>query len=255
MDFSPTLFRVRSTRLRHNANITLITIICVLAAGIAIFVFAGELANREASRSLLEARRKDLAAAEQRIDQVESYIGNNRGEIARLRGDLASENLGGRSGIPGKGPIVAELESRIRSAEDWEKELNGRLGGLEQRRAAARQALLDAEISGPPVSREAQTSTLISAIVTRTGSIVLLLFLVQILVPLYRYNLKLAAYYDARGDALEIWNERDGGSLEELEGLVGVLSPDTISFGHQPISPIEQAVDLAKHIVSTRGLK
>jgi hypothetical protein len=94
---------------------------------------------------------------------------------------------------------------------------------------------------------------MVSTIVTRTGSIILLLFLVQILVPLYRYNTRLAAYYDARGDALSIVDLDSASNVEGFERLIFALSPDAVSFGSPPLSPAEQAVRLATHVLSRSG--
>ena len=68
----------------------------------------------------------------------------------------------------------------------------------------------------------------------RVGIIVILMFWVGHLVGLIRYHLRLAAYYDARGDAITLVGERlssepDDG-LRPLEGMIGLLSPDDVGF-------------------------
>ena len=68
----------------------------------------------------------------------------------------------------------------------------------------------------------------IASLATRVGAVFLLLFLVQILVSLYRYNIRLASYYDARADALQLSNRSEG---EEFAKLVLVLSPENLEFG------------------------
>jgi hypothetical protein len=72
---------------------------------------------------------------------------------------------------------------------------------------------------------------------------VLLLFLVQILVPLYRYNIRLAAFYDARADAITLVENRPS---EQLETLVSLLSAEAIDFGKSPVSPTQQALELVR---------
>jgi hypothetical protein len=90
------------------------------------------------------------------------------------------------------------------------------------------------------------TQFLISTIVTRIGSVFILLFLVQILITFYRYNVRLANYYDARADALQLV-----GAAKEatLQNLVSTLSPDVMDFGKMPSTPTEQALELAKEVV------
>ena len=68
----------------------------------------------------------------------------------------------------------------------------------------------------------------------RVGIIVILMFWVGHLADLIRYHLRLAAYYDARGDAIALVGEglssgpSDG--LPHLEKAIGVLSPDDVGF-------------------------
>jgi hypothetical protein len=98
---------------------------------------------------------------------------------------------------------------------------------------------------GPsPRSVTIETAQSLSTIVTRIGSVFILLFLVQIFVSLYRYNVRLSAYYNARADALELLGNIDG----TLQALVNAFSPDVVDFGRMPKTPIEQGLLLAKEI-------
>ena len=81
--------------------------------------------------------------------------------------------------------------------------------------------------------------------VIRVTTILLIAFLVQILVSLYRYNTRLAGYYDARADAVLM--TRFAGA--EFDKLVDLLSPDRFDFGRQPRSPASNAVELAREIL------
>ena len=91
---------------------------------------------------------------------------------------------------------------------------------------------------------------LVSTVTTRIGAILILLFLVQILVSLYRYNIRLAAYYDARADGFELMAVE---KLEDIEAVIRILSPENIDFGKQPTSPASHAVELAKEVLSIKG--
>lgn len=99
-----------------------------------------------------------------------------------------------------------------------------------------------------PITYPEQTFYLISTATTRLGIVVLLLFLVQILVPLYRYNTKLAAFYDARADALNLVSDDPSG----FEQIVNILSPDTVDFGKSPAAPTQQAFEFAKEVVTSQ---
>ena len=96
------------------------------------------------------------------------------------------------------------------------------------------------------------TDKLISAL-SRLAVLGLVVYLVQILVNLYRYNMRLSAFYDARADALVLLTVsgnapkaiRDG-SITHL--AVG-LSPEALDFGQSPQTPIQSALDLAKEVI------
>lgn len=265
--------RSRARRLRGAATATLLLIIGVLAAGLTIFLLAGELANREAKKALVESARRSLAAVEASLEDINRKIPKVQNDARHYLGNLETARS-----------EVLRAEDRMRSISDskssafvlhvLEKERDRALGmeekaaereriasgilevllderkRIEEQRVEARKTLVEASSPESSSSQASMTSVLVSAIVTRISSIVLLLFLVQILVPLYRYNTRLAAYYEARGDSLELLNLEDLGCLDGLERLVSSLSPDSVTFGKSPSTPVEQTMELAKLALS-----
>ena len=102
-------------------------------------------------------------------------------------------------------------------------------------------------------TKTADTLFVVSTLATRLGAAALLLFLIQILVPMYRYNARLVAFYHARADVLQLCDKQDPGYLNEL---AGVLSPDAVEFGKAPRTPTQELVDLVAQISSIpRGIK
>ena len=87
----------------------------------------------------------------------------------------------------------------------------------------------------------------VTTTVSRVGIVLLLVFLVGILVNLYRYNTRLAAFYEGRADALWI---ADMFPEMRLDELVATLAPDGMDYGRMPKSPADQAVALAREIVN-----
>jgi hypothetical protein len=77
---------------------------------------------------------------------------------------------------------------------------------------------------------------------TRIGSVVLVLFLVQVLLRIFRYNTRLASYYQGRVDALEVYSM---GEELKLDVLIPIFSPDSIDMGVSK-TPIEQVLDIMK---------
>ena len=84
--------------------------------------------------------------------------------------------------------------------------------------------------------------------------VALALFLVQILVTMFRYYTRLAAFYDALADALVLvsrkvdWMEPQ--SANALQDLVSALSPDRYDFRKPPRSPADQAANIAKDFLA-----
>jgi prefoldin subunit 5 len=233
-------FRLRAVKLRRNSTWILVMIISVLGIGIGIFVFAGQIAQKDANQAVLKEKIERLESLKQKLGITEAEIKQRQKEyIEELSGQ-------GITGLMGAGPAAAEMlemlkkqemekETMKKQVEDLNKEIDIIQNSVSQLRAT-----------------DTQLPIAISAIATRIGTIILILFLVQILVPLYRYNTRLATYYEARADALLLV---DLGQESNLEKLVSLLSPDTLDFSKAPATPTQQAVDWAKEILSSQREK
>lgn len=69
-------------------------------------------------------------------------------------------------------------------------------------------------------------------IILRVGAVILLLFLTGVFLATYRYNISISAYYNGRADALRLvagTRDRGGINVEQLQALVGALSPDGLT--------------------------
>jgi hypothetical protein len=87
---------------------------------------------------------------------------------------------------------------------------------------------------------------------TRIAVIVLVIFLVQVLVNLYRYNMRLAAFHDARAHALTIAlasGQSPASWLPDFRDLAATLSPSEVDFGRAPNVPAKDLVDLTREVV------
>ena len=83
----------------------------------------------------------------------------------------------------------------------------------------------------------------VSSLTARLAVIALLVYLVNILVNLYRYNMRLAAFYQARGDAMEtaLASGCDIGTMmtETLSEFAHAYTPEEVNFGARPAPPTE----------------
>ena len=75
--------------------------------------------------------------------------------------------------------------------------------------------------------------------VQRIVASTILFFLVQLLVRLYQYSLRLAAFWESRSDAILLHHSFGERKAERFEDLVGALAPDTYDFKGIPKSPLE----------------
>jgi hypothetical protein len=73
-----------------------------------------------------------------------------------------------------------------------------------------------------------------------------LVFLVQILIGLYRYNVKLTTQYASLLDLLRVWN----GDKEEVSTMTTVFAAPQIDFGREPRSAFE---DFARLLAEKLG--
>ena len=84
---------------------------------------------------------------------------------------------------------------------------------------------------------------LVQTSVTRFGLLAVVGFFVSILVSLYRYNVRLAAFYAARADLLRLM----GPTMTVSDfGLMAVALTPTLEFGKSPQPPIGQLTELMK---------
>ncbi len=89
----------------------------------------------------------------------------------------------------------------------------------------------------------------LSRISTRVAVLALLIYLVQLCINLYRYNVKLGGFYRGRAQTLRFIAAQPGGqgyTVADLTALFAGLSPDQVGFDRQPTSPMQQIVDIAK---------
>jgi hypothetical protein len=94
---------------------------------------------------------------------------------------------------------------------------------------------------------------LIQTTVTRFGILAVVGFFLSLLVSLYRYNVRLAAFYRARADGLLFFRSGVvGGSntVRNFETLERVLTPQ-LDFGRTPATPVSQLIDLVR---AARGM-
>jgi hypothetical protein len=138
---------------------------------------------------------------------------------------------------------VAELQKLYEEDEsntNRRTDLTNLMATIRQTKANANVAKLTggAEFGASSVS---ETARLVQTSITRFGTLAIISFLVGIFISLYRYNVRLAGYYQARADALALMST----SLNTVgfPTLSTTLTPQ-LDFGKVPRTPTGEVIDL-----------
>jgi hypothetical protein len=204
--------RRRARSLRFNAQISLILIVAALACGLALFVYAPNIASYDR----LSQMRFEIELQNERSQAFERERAQ-QGKSSQLLPDA-----------------LAALQSRVNALEHDEAQM---------------------KTENDPSVKSAQdhqfTQQMVTTSIARFGSIIILLFLVQILVTLYRYNVRAAAFYDGRADALQLPRTSD----LTLAGMIEILTPTALDFGKMPSTPLNEVLGAIKGLADKIPLK
>lgn len=146
---------------------------------------------------------------------------------------------------------IKMLSTTVRGLDkEKNQEISSKLDQIEKSIASiipASDKIIEAMPNEQKDKKELNNRISLFSIITRISAGVLLVFLVQVLVKMYRYNVRVAAFYEGRADALQLAANLNSTSIERAAKL---LSPDSIDFGEMPEPPTKQAIELVKQIGS-----
>jgi hypothetical protein len=128
-------------------------------------------------------------------------------------------------------------QTDIAQTERFLQEANLRQSVNEQK---AKHALSAVQIKNSGVNVD--TLSLVGTSLIRFGGVAVTLFLMAVLVPVYRYNVRLSTYYLARADALLLCKDVLVPNFTELAGL---LTP-SIVFDKEPRTPVDAVSSIVK---------
>jgi hypothetical protein len=234
--------RSRAIQLRRFSMISLVAIGMLLFVAVGVILFAGFIANLGIGQSNIERIQATLDSEQAILARVERDL---RGIDSRERS--VKTNYERRMRITKK-PIVegaykksSEYE-RLMIQRDQLKTLRGHHVKTLETIFAARQKFLEKRLTnnGGAQGQPDNINLLIASGITRFGILFIMLFIVQILVNLYRYTMRLSSYYLSQADALLL----SDGTSDDLLKIVPALSPATVDFGKPPATPIEHVEKL-----------
>ncbi|MFY0618756.1 hypothetical protein [Shimia sp.] len=144
------------------------------------------------------------------------------------------------------GTSLAEYERLSRQIGQLEKRVTRRSETVEEIEKAVSTDIKSFLPSS--VEPETDVELLIASGLTRFGILFVVIYLVQILVGIYRYSQRLAAHYDMLADALA----NAPNNSNNLGQWKDDLSPVGIEFGKSPVSPSQHVVDSIKALLARK---
>jgi hypothetical protein len=240
--------KIRGDRLRGVNFLLLAGIVVVLAGAAAFIVFAGQIAGKD-TQALDSMRTLRVSMADEAEGLSKLQLSSETETIARAAAmrDLTEKNLtdAGRRNAQRQ---VDESTVKLKTLSDRIAETQA---------ALARHQKLVAEIEerfylsdAAPKDAVTATNLLVAAGVTRFGVLVVVIYLVQILVGLYRYNAQLSSHYFAQADALLLYDCSPG----QMGDLLSKLRPG-VAFSRVEASVPEKMVNKIVEAVRAAGMK
>ena len=210
--------RLRASKMRIVAAFTLFLILIFLAGGLYVFSQAESVASSaEGQRVVTE------------LGALSEAIISQKSKARELVAQYEQE----------KDPVKKDaLKALVLRAQNLVDDYNDR------------SKMLAATAPQATTGEKSQTAYVLTVLSTKVGSALMLLFLIQILVSLYRYNTKVASFYDGRADALQLVALDD---IDILSAVSSILSTDKLDFGKMPATPMQHALEITKELLSAKA--
>ena len=175
------------------------------------------------------------------VKSKEEFRAQNMGMLeadATLKAELTAVRDRFRKGEV-TGTDVARAERAVNEMV-FKREINE-----ERMRAAPAAAAIKA------TAENVDTIELIRTSLIRFGGVTVILFLTSILIPVYRYNVRLGTYYLARADTLMLCRDSE---ITDFGEIIKLLTP-SYEFDKEPTTPIESVSSFVKSAVGMAARK
>jgi hypothetical protein len=212
--------------LRARSSLMLSSIGILLIASAIIIVFAGSLTNLDVSAA------SDVDKISTLITETETKIGR-LSEMSELRKSLAdpAKKDYAEKRLNSLAPLFSGLPAEEAATQTLITAQQNRLADQRELLKTAWNKQLTAEHG------YADTRYIVATAITRIGVVLIIVFLVQILIGLYRYNARLITFYNSRRDFLQLWD----GKPPNLDKLQRVMAAN-VDFGKEPKHPLEDII-------------
>jgi hypothetical protein len=161
-------------------------------------------------------------------------------QIPRADLDEFQASLKGRKIVPDALSLVLQ---EVRSLRERDKQLDNLYTQTSLEKLQVELGTTKELSSSHEPGKENLFLRLLQTSITRFGLLAVVGFFVGILVSLYRYNVRLAAFYTARADLLRLMKHPV--TVSDFGAMAAALTP-ALEFGKSPQPPIGQLVELVK---------
>jgi hypothetical protein len=173
--------------------------------------------------------------------------------ILRRIGDTDAEKFSRlEEAMKAKEPETAPIRAKLEQLRSDKEALESSLAGLQQ-------LIVEERVLGwTPNEAEKRNGSdkkpqatvewayVVQTNATRLSALAIIFFLMAVLVPQYRYNIRMAAFYDGRLDSIRIWGKVPPiTSIEEWQKLVILMTPN-INFSKAPDTPVDQLIEIIR---------
>jgi len=84
--------------------------------------------------------------------------------------------------------------------------------------------------------------------ITRFGTVFFVIYMAGVLLNVFRYVMRLAAFYESRSHAVIIAMKVGELNAENISKYVAALDGENVEFGKDPTTPLENGVEIVKAV-------
>lgn len=212
---------IRINNLNERMGFIIWSVVASITIAVFVIIFAGRLTSLDASAvGSVDRLGAEITSLERKISEIEAErvraAKNANTEVSKTNSERTSEDISFSSlqakRIEKYEEFLKQYESLLKDA--WEKEIKSEKGYGDDR-------------------------YIVATAITRTGVVLVLVFLVQILIGLYRYNTRLVAFYQSRKDFISLWDRK----VENISKFTELVTPSGVDFGKDPKHPLEDIIN------------
>lgn len=253
--------RERSTALKRLSSMLLASIASLIISGVVLIIFSGNIVSNDAQsvskikqiQGLIAEYEEKATSLRAQRDRLANELEKARTEyyIAEGYNDSLNSNTNNEDEASPNKPNslqqitdkkkLIELKERVSTLSDREISIRNELNRITLF-ITSLETQFSKDIDKFLISNQnvpSDVGLLIASAATRFGILLVIIFLVQILVGVYRYSAKMAAFYESRFDSLLLISK----NTNSIKDWADSMMPDMIDFGKVPAPPQRYVVD------------